>query len=134
MSKGSGRAKGCLSCLGLALCFVFIGAGIPMGLIVAGIGVHDRFAADRPIMCGDDVMPDDDRYVCSGGTSSTYEGLLEDRRDQVEQAPYTMVIGFSLAALGALALLIIIWFLKAPGPQDPKSARGPTRDRPGPPP
>jgi F0F1-type ATP synthase membrane subunit c/vacuolar-type H+-ATPase subunit K len=34
--------------MGLVLGFALVGAGIPMGLIFAGMGFHDRVAADRP--------------------------------------------------------------------------------------
>ncbi|MGW6456158.1 hypothetical protein ACWF94_09555 [Streptomyces sp. NPDC055078] len=93
-----------------------------MGLTLAGTAVYDHVTADQPVMCGDDLMPDDDRHWCLGGTSSTYDGLVEDRRTQVEQAPEIFLIGASLVALGMIASVVLIWFFKGPTAQDPQGS------------
>ncbi|MFJ5260849.1 hypothetical protein ACIQAC_10355 [Streptomyces sp. NPDC088387] len=115
MANGSIRGKGCLIALGLALCWMLVGAGIPMGLTVAGMGVYDKVTADRPIKCGDDVMPDDDTYHCLGPYSpSTYEGLVEERREEVARAPYFIFFGSLAAVLGVVAWFVIRRYVRAP--------------------
>ncbi|UCM87796.1 hypothetical protein [Streptomyces marincola] len=102
MPKRTGSGGGCLAALGVLLCWGLGFALVPGGLTVAGIGVHDYYAHDRPIRCGDEDMPNDDRYYCLNGGGS-FDNMVENRREELRRAPYLIGFGAAGAVAGAVA-------------------------------
>jgi hypothetical protein len=83
------------------------------GLLAVGVGVFQLVTADEPIKCGDEVMPNDDRYWCLGGGPSTYEAKAENKREGVEQAPYVIAIGASAVLVSVLGMVGSRRYLKS---------------------
>lgn len=75
------------------------------GAITVFTGANSLREADQPIKCGGEVMPPDGSYTCFGGYGPrSYEGLVRERREKVERAPYMLAFGTLAVVIGVPGL------------------------------
>ncbi|GAA3923489.1 hypothetical protein GCM10023085_00850 [Actinomadura viridis] len=76
---------------------------IAFGPIMMFVGAQDlyRHAADRPIECGGEVMPERGPHMCSTGHGPrTYGDLVRERREDAGRAPYFLAFGALAVGIG----------------------------------